>query len=285
MYGGQTPSLYPPPPSGYPPLAFAAPPPAPAPERAPGPAPLLPPPVHEIDLGIDVDVTPSRPSPAPPPPPPQARTGARTGPVLVLLLAVAGGGAYLAAPALLAKRPPPAPAPPEHVAIPLTIEVRPIATTEPLLEFPPVPVPAPALEAQPGVALAPEPIAKTAKPAPRGPKALLAQARKLLEHGEVQAALELYGRVAEQDPGNAAALTGRALCYLDLESWAPAEASFLAALRLEPDEPDALLGLAEAYRSQGKQAEAIARYEQYLVRHPDGEEAEVAKNALAELRK
>jgi cytochrome c-type biogenesis protein CcmH/NrfG len=75
------------------------------------------------------------------------------------------------------------------------------------------------------------------------------------------------------------------LCYLDLESWAPAEASFQAALRLEPDHADALLGLAETYRFQGKKAEAIPAYERYLARYPDGEEAQVAKNALAELRK
>ncbi len=81
------------------------------------------------------------------------------------------------------------------------------------------------------------------------------------------------------------AQAGRGLCYLDLESWAPAEASFQAALRLEPDHADALLGLAETYRFQGKKAQAIPMYERYLARYPDGEEAQVAKNALAELRK
>jgi tetratricopeptide (TPR) repeat protein len=122
------------------------------------------------------------------------------------------------------------------------------------------------------------------KAAPRGPKALLAQASKLLEKGEVEAALDLFGRVVADHPENAEALTGRGLCYFDLEEYAPAEASFLAALRLAPGQPDALLGLAETYRYQGKKSEAISHYERYLAQHPEGEEAEVARNALAELR-
>ena len=75
------------------------------------------------------------------------------------------------------------------------------------------------------------------------------------------------------------------MCYLDLESYPPAEASFLAALRLDPGQPDAMLGLAESYRFQGRKSEAISHYEKYLAEHPDGEDVEVAKNALAELRK
>jgi tetratricopeptide (TPR) repeat protein len=130
----------------------------------------------------------------------------------------------------------------------------------------------------------PAPIVKP-KPAPLGPKALLAKARRLLENGNVEDALELYGSVASQDPENAEALTGRGLCYLDLEKYAPAEASFLAALQVDPVGADALFGLAETHRSQGKKAEAIANYERYLAQHPDGEEVEVARNALAELRK
>jgi Flp pilus assembly protein TadD len=120
--------------------------------------------------------------------------------------------------------------------------------------------------------------------APKGPRALLAQAARLLERGDAEAALELYGRVASDDPENAEALTGRGLCYLDLENFAPAEASFAAALQIDPGEAEALLGLAETYRSQGRKSEAVSHYERYLAQHPDGDEVEVARNALAELR-
>jgi tetratricopeptide (TPR) repeat protein len=139
------------------------------------------------------------------------------------------------------------------------------------------------------VAPPPEPIVKPpekpAPAAPKGPKALLAQAAKLREKGDVERALDLYGRVAEEDPENVEALTGRGLCYLDLERYPPAEASFQAVLGIDPEEPDALLGLAETYRWQGKTADAIRYYEKYLALHPGGEEADVARNALEELRK
>jgi tetratricopeptide (TPR) repeat protein len=105
------------------------------------------------------------------------------------------------------------------------------------------------------------------------------------EKGDVSGALELYGRVAADDPGNVAALTGRGLCYLDLSQYPPAVASFEAALTASPTHPDALLGLAEAYRWQGRDADAIRYYEKYLSEHPDGEEAAVARNALTDLRR
>ncbi|ABS28519.1 zinc-ribbon domain-containing protein [Anaeromyxobacter sp. Fw109-5] len=120
---------------------------------------------------------------------------------------------------------------------------------------------------------------------PRGPKALLAEAGRLRARGDYRGALELFGRVASDDPQNADALAGRGLCYLDLSRYAPAAASFEAALELVPAHADALLGLAEAYRAQGRDADAIRRYERYLAEHPDGEEAAVARNAIAELRR
>jgi tetratricopeptide (TPR) repeat protein len=127
---------------------------------------------------------------------------------------------------------------------------------------------------------------KPEKPArPRGPKALLAEAERLRARGSYARALELYGRVASDDPENVAALTGRGLCYLDLSRYAPAAASFEAALKLVPAHADALLGLAEAYRAQGRDADAVRCYERYLAEHPDGEEAAVARNAIAELRR
>jgi tetratricopeptide (TPR) repeat protein len=136
------------------------------------------------------------------------------------------------------------------------------------------------------VAEPPPPPPEPPKPAkPKGTRALLAQASKLLENGDPDRALEIFGRIAAEHPDNAEALAGRGLCYFELEDYAPAEASFAAALRLDPRQPDALLGLAETYRYQGKKTDAISHYEKYLARHPDREEAEVARNALSELRK
>jgi predicted Zn finger-like uncharacterized protein len=150
----------------------------------------------------------------------------------------------------------------------------------------PVPIAEPAAPAPSPEPLTVVPAAVPAPPpAPPGPNALVAQATRLRERGEVDRALALYGRALELQPRNVAALTGRGLCYLDLETYPPAEASFEAALRVRPDDADALLGLAETYRWQGKRANAIRYYERYLAAHPAGEEANVAQNALEELRK
>jgi predicted Zn finger-like uncharacterized protein len=231
------------------------------------PAPPLP--VHEVDLGPDVD------------PPPRRRGRSRAWALALVLVAAAGGAAAYGRLLPWFRAPPP------EVAPPITV----VAKPEPAPEPPappalPVPAPEPVTEPVTEPALQPPPPVPVERPkaAPRGPKVLLAQAQRLLDKGDAEAALELFGRVASDDPENADALTGRGLCYLDLEKYAPAEASFQAALQVDPEDPDALLGLAETYRFEGKKAEAVSHYEKYLARHPDGEEVEVARNALAELR-
>jgi hypothetical protein len=267
------PVLYvPTPPRGVPPPAppaFAAPPPDPAwlPPTLGGTGTLGAPVEHEVDLGLDLDG------------PPPARPAARRWPFVAAIVAAAGASAVagaLAVPHLFPADPPPVPPPP-----------RPPAAVQPAVQaVAPPPPPAPAVAAPPAAPPTPAPAEPAAKPKPPPtPKALLERARKLLGSGNAEAALDLFGRVASEDPSNAEALSGRGLCYLDLEKWAPAEESFRSALRAAPDQPEAMLGLAETYRFQGKKAEATSQYERYLARHPDGEEAEVAKNALIELRK
>ena len=203
--------------------------------------------------------------------------GGRYAVVLVLLLGAGGAAAYVFAPQLFKG----GPKQPETIVAPITLEVKPEPRPQEAAPPPPAPVAQPEPAPEPA-AVPPAPVAKP--PAAKGPKALLAQADRLREKGDLEAALDLYGRVAGDDPENVEALTGRGLCYLDLEQWAPAEASFQAALQLDPREPDALLGLAETYRWQGKKADAIRYYERYLAAEPDGEEAEMARNALKELR-
>jgi predicted Zn finger-like uncharacterized protein len=179
--------------------------------------------------------------------------------------------ATLAAPAPVPKAvPAPAPLPEPGVpAAPLPAEAAPaLAVAEP------------AIVAQTEPEPAPEPAAARA---PRGPKALLAEALRLRARGQHERALDLFGRVVEVEPANTAALAGRGLCYLELERYAPAEASFHAALEHDPEHGDALLGLAETYRWQGRRKDAIKYYESYLAAHPDGEDAVAARNAVVQL--
>ncbi|MFY3745676.1 tetratricopeptide repeat protein [Anaeromyxobacter sp. Red801] len=144
------------------------------------------------------------------------------------------------------------------------------------------PAAAPSPDAAPPAA-APDAAAPAAKTA-TGADAL-AQAGRLRSRGQIARALELYRGVLATDPENVAALTGQGLCYLDLARYPSAESAFQAALRVEPENPDATLGLAETYRWQGNDAEAIRYYERYLAHHPDGEEAAVARNAIDALRR
>jgi tetratricopeptide (TPR) repeat protein len=131
----------------------------------------------------------------------------------------------------------------------------------------------------------PEAKPAAAPPVPaKGPKALLAQAARLRDKGDTERALDLYGKVVDAQPENAEALAGQGLCYLDLTQYAPAEESFLAALEVDPEQPDALVGLAETYRWQGRAKDAIRYYEKYLSSHPDGDEADVARNAISQLK-
>ena len=204
---------------------------------------------------------------------------------IVLLVVAAGAGAYVFAPSLLGRLlgPPPAPPAPPPVAV--------VKPPEPAPPPPPSPEPAPK-PAEPEPEPAPEPPAAKApeKPPEARPRPaltvrqLLAEARRLREASKSEQALELYGRVTAEEPDNAEALAGRGLCYFDLDQYAPAEASLQAALRLSPKQPDALLGLADTYRSLGRKAEAIALYERYLAAYPGGDEAAVARNAINQLK-
>jgi predicted Zn finger-like uncharacterized protein len=120
--------------------------------------------------------------------------------------------------------------------------------------------------------------------AQRRVKALLGDARRMRNRGKPEAALELYGQAIQLDPQSADALAGRGLCYLDLSQYAPAESSFETALRADAQNGAALMGLAETFRYEGRRADAVKYYEQYLAAHPRGEDALAARNAIQALK-
>ncbi|MFN0063292.1 MAG: tetratricopeptide repeat protein [Myxococcaceae bacterium] len=184
-------------------------------------------------------------------------------------------------PALLAK-PPPSPAD-LHPSIPAPVAF----PSEP----PAPPEPAP-------VAKTPEPAVPTAaQPLPEAPvsvaakqqppktfEAHLMMGHRLRARERLEPALAAYDKALQLRPGNADALTGKGLVLLDLENLRDAEDSFLGALKANPTSLDALMGLAETYRAQGRKADAVRYYEQYLSLAPDGPEAPVARSAIQKLR-
>ncbi len=103
------------------------------------------------------------------------------------------------------------------------------------------------------------------------------------DRGQAEAALDLYGQVLQADAANADALAGRGLCYLDLSRYDAAEESLKEALRVDAQNGAALLGLAETYRYEGRRADALTYYRQYLAAHPDGAAADAARKAVQAL--
>lgn len=209
--------------------------------------------------------------------------------VLLFLLALAGAAAavwYLKPEWLAAvgvNAPPQAPAPPPPV-----VQAQPLAKPEPP-PLAPAPEPPraeqpPTVEKAPEMVKEPQMVKEPARPQPRTMKQLLAEAQRLRERGKVEQALDFYGRIVDMHPDSAAALAGRGWCYLDLSQYAPAEASFQAALAADSTHAEALIGLAETYRYEGRRAEAIGYYQKYLAAHPDGEDAVAARNALGQLK-
>lgn len=233
----------------------------------------------------------------------RAVRGGGGGKLVLLLLVLAAGGAA----AVWFLRPdwvpealrtsPAAPAAPSPAAqAPLPVEAKPAPPPPPVPAPPKEEPPAPVEKAPELVKDEPKPVKEEPKqlkeapkqvkeaPRPKGAKALLAEARKLRERGKTEKALDLFGRAVELDPENAEALAGRGWCYLDLSQYAPAEASFQAALEQVPDHADALVGLAETFRYEGRRADAVKFYERYLAVHPNGDDAVAARNAINQLK-
>jgi predicted Zn finger-like uncharacterized protein len=125
---------------------------------------------------------------------------------------------------------------------------------------------------------------KPKDPEARTVDSLLEQAGKLRDRGQSQKALDPLAEAIELEPDNSEALAARGWCYLDLSRYALAESSFQRALEKNPSFSEALMGLAETYRFQGRKADAVKYYEQYLAAHPKGEDAVAAQNAISKLK-
>jgi len=98
------------------------------------------------------------------------------------------------------------------------------------------------------------------------------------------AALEAYAQAAELEPARAEPYAGRGMAFLDMGDTRQAETEFRQALKFNPRYGEAIIGLAETYRTQGKKAEAIRYYERYLEILPNGPEASVARSAIERLK-
>ena len=113
----------------------------------------------------------------------------------------------------------------------------------------------------------------------------VAQGDRLRERDKPEQALDFYGKASDLKPDRVEPITGRGLALLDLANPSAAAATFETALKLNARYGPAIMGLAEAYRIEGKNEKAIEYYTRYLDVLPDGAEAAVARNSIDRLKK
>jgi predicted Zn finger-like uncharacterized protein len=109
---------------------------------------------------------------------------------------------------------------------------------------------------------------------------LVGKGDKLAENGDCATAMKYYDRALDARPGGVEALTGLGYCYLDGKQYERAISSFRAALGISSRYQEALIGIAEAYRFQGMQQEALTYYKRYLDQAPNGPKANMAKHYI-----
>jgi rhomboid protease GluP len=96
---------------------------------------------------------------------------------------------------------------------------------------------------------------------PRNPHALIGLGQTALKSGNYESALEAFRRAAQLAPYLAQAQCNRGLAAIKLQRYSEAIEAYSHCAQLEPDDYDALLKLAGAYKSEGMEAEAQAAYE------------------------
>jgi len=112
---------------------------------------------------------------------------------------------------------------------------------------------------------------------------LVARANVLAENGDCRNATLYFEKALDSRPGGVEALTGIGYCFLDRKDYSKALLNFRAALGISPRYGEALIGMAEAFRYQGKKEEAAEYYRRYLERNPSGSKAAAAKRFLDEV--
>jgi tetratricopeptide (TPR) repeat protein len=114
-------------------------------------------------------------------------------------------------------------------------------------------------------------------------KKLIAQADHLSENGKSSAARSLYEKALTANPQGVEALTGLGYVDLDQEHFLQATDHFKQALAIVPEHGEALIGLAEVYKTRGDKAHALEFYKRYLKAQPGGAKAGMAKNNIRDL--
>ncbi len=122
-----------------------------------------------------------------------------------------------------------------------------------------------------------------ARPLPLNISNRIDNADALIEEEQYVEALEILDSLAAKYPDRIEILSSQAMCYFHLGDSAEYLELSLKLSRMLPNQPDALLSLAQAYLMNERFALARRVYLQFLERWPDGEDADNAREALEAL--
>jgi predicted Zn finger-like uncharacterized protein len=112
---------------------------------------------------------------------------------------------------------------------------------------------------------------------------LVARADKKAKAKDCDEAMELYERALDDNPSGVSALLGMAECHVQRQEFASAYGKLQAVLGVSPSHAEAMWRMAEAYRKQGLDAQAVSWYRKYVEEHPSGPRASKARQRIDEL--
>lgn len=118
---------------------------------------------------------------------------------------------------------------------------------------------------------------------PRDHAEQLKLAERLLDKGRAREAQRLYQQMLPAHDADPAVHVGLGLCAVETERYQAAIEHYQTALQRRADHPDALIGLAEAYKLRGSNDQALRTYRTYLEKHPGGPQANLARNNVERL--
>jgi predicted Zn finger-like uncharacterized protein len=110
------------------------------------------------------------------------------------------------------------------------------------------------------------------------PDELASKGESALERGAVEQAQRLFEDALAAQPGMARARTG--LGYVALERSQPRQAINYFRPAAKSGNPEALIGLGDAYRRLGRVRDALDAYKQYMQRYPRGERRSIAQRQI-----
>lgn len=116
------------------------------------------------------------------------------------------------------------------------------------------------------------------------PSDLLGCAEAAYNQEDFETALSLYEQVLEDEPSNAAALSGKGGSLLKLNRIPEAVEVLSEAIRQSPQEPSILYLIGFAYRKKGDEEAAADAFERFLSMVPDAEEAPRIREWIEQVR-